>query len=71
MEFRHASVMDRVEFGLIKRIWCGRWRGGEVMGVEKGDRAELVGRVLGTLALLPPVGIEGIMLAERETGRED
>lgn len=60
-EFRHASVIDRVELGLMSRIWNARWRGGDVTGVEKGDLVlELVGRVLGPL-----------MLAERETGRDD
>lgn len=40
------SVMPRDEFGLMSRIWLGRWRGGAVMGVENGDLDE-VGRAFG------------------------
>jgi hypothetical protein len=37
--------MKRVLFGLIRRIWIGRWRVGPVTGEEKGERLEeVVGR---------------------------
>ena len=66
-----ASVMERVLLGLMSRIWCGRERGGEAMGGEKGDLA-LVGRVVPTP--LPAVGIDGAALGPgppRDAGRDD
>ena len=76
-EARQASVMLRVELGLMRRIWKGRARGGEVMGVLKGDLFVCELLVGQGLLLLDEVGrwldVRCVGLeesAERETGRE-
>lgn len=55
---RQASVMLRVELGLMSRTWAGRWRGGALMGVEKGDLLVDGREAFGSPAI------------ERDTGRE-
>lgn len=49
-----ADVRAGVEVGLMRRIWLGRPRGGEVTGVVKGDFW-----LFWLLLLLPPPAVPG------------
>jgi hypothetical protein len=65
MEARQASVMERVEFGLMSRMREGCERGGEVIGVEKGDLVLVVLLVVGR----EEGAVTGEVVVEREVGR--